>query len=170
MVIRNPYHVPHSHYKKDMLLRYLLLGCVCLTILGCLKEKEIDCSLVLCEAGDSINLELISEGENVISNGTYTLENIEVTGAITEELQVKVFSNTQGATTGYLEISSFDWNTGNYDYTILLGNDFEIDISVTFGVTNYPCCGDRLEIRELTSQNVVIEYRPNSGFFTIILN
>ncbi|WP_194419548.1 hypothetical protein [Muriicola marianensis] len=152
-----------------MALRYFFIGFVCFSLLGCVEEKGIDCSLVLCAAGDSINLELISEGQNVISNETYTLENIEVTGATTEELQIKVFPNTQGATTGYLEISSFDWKAGNYNYTIFLGNDFEVDISVTFGVTDYPCCGDRLEIRELTSQNAIVEYRVNSGIFTIIL-
>ncbi len=153
-----------------MALRHLIIGFVCLTFLGCLEEKDIDCSLVLCAAGDSINLELISEGQNVISNGTYTLENIEVIGATTEELQVKVFSNTQGTTTGYLEISSLNWKPGSYSYTILLGIDFEIDISVTFALTTFPCCGDRLEIRELTSRNAIVAYRENSGFFTVILN
>jgi hypothetical protein len=106
----------------------------------------------------------------VISNGTYTLENIEVTGATTEELLIKVFPDTQGATSGYLQISSFNWKAGTYNYTIFLSNDWEIDISVSFKVTNYPCCGDRLEILELSSRNAFVEYRPNSGFFTIILN
>ncbi|WP_372973907.1 hypothetical protein [Muriicola sp.] len=153
-----------------MALRYLIIGFVWLTFLGCLEEKDIDCSLVLCAAGDSINLELISEGQNVIANGTYTLENIEVTGATTEQLQIKVFPNTHGATIGYLEISSFDWRAGTYMYTVFLGNDFEIDLSVTFKATDYPCCGDRLEIRELSSRNALVEYRENSGFFTVILN
>ncbi len=153
-----------------MAFRNLFIGLICLSLLGCLNEKEIDCSLVLCAAGDSVNLELIADGQNVISNETYTLENIEVRGVTSEELTIRVFPNTQGATSGYLEISSFDWRKGTYDYTVFLGDEWEFDISVTFGVTNYPCCGDRLEIRELTSRNALIEYRTNSAFFTVILN
>ncbi len=151
-------------------LKQLFCGILIFFLLGCIDEKEYDCSMVLCAAGDTINLELISNGENVISNGTYTLENIEVTGATTEDLRIRVFTDTQGATTGYLEISSFDWTRGDYSYSLFLGEDYEIDISVSFSVTSYPCCGDLLRIRELTSQNAVIEYRANSSFFTVILN
>jgi hypothetical protein len=154
-----------------MISRIVIVAFLFTSLFGCTDEKGIDCSLVLCAAGDSINLEIIADGENLISNGTYTSENILVSGNTAEEIKIQVYPDTRGGTTGLLEILSFDWKAGTYTYTVALGNDYEFDLEVTFGVTNYPCCGDRLEIRKLTSNDVFIEeYKTYASFYTIILN
>ncbi|MBT8283493.1 MAG: hypothetical protein KJO86_07130 [Muriicola sp.] len=150
--------------------RIILFTLFCFAIISCSEKNSIDCSLVLCAANDSINLELIADGENVISNGTYTLENIEVSGNSSEELQIRVFPDTQGATTGLLEISNFDWQAGTYNYTISLGTDYEFDLQVTFSTTNDPCCGDRLVITGLSSDDVFTDSETYSSFYTIVLN
>ncbi|MCX2718005.1 hypothetical protein [Lentiprolixibacter aurantiacus] len=131
---------------------------------------NVDCSMVSCAAGDIIRLEFVSNEENVINNGTYTEENITVTGDITEDLDVQVFSETQGATEGLLEINNFDWRPGEYAYTIRLGNDWEIDLEVTFSLSgNDPCCGNRLIITDLSAGAFQLEQTTFSSFYTIIL-
>ncbi|QBA64952.1 hypothetical protein [Muriicola soli] len=150
--------------------RILVVLFFCLSLSSCNEENNIDCSLVLCAANDSINLELIADGENVISNGTYTLENIVVAGNSSEELEIRVFPDTQGATTGLLEISSFDWQAGTYIYTISLDTDYEFNLEVTFSTTNDPCCGDRLVITGLSSDDVFTDAETYSSFYTIVLN
>ena len=137
---------------------------------ACSSNKTVDCSLVLCATGDYINLELIVDGENVISNGMYTEEDITVTGDVQENIQVQVFSNTIGTTSGLLEISNPDWGPEQYSYIVQLGNDWEFTFEVGFTVTNYPCCGDNLEIISLTSNEVTIEHKRYSSFYTVILN
>ncbi|NNJ89311.1 MAG: hypothetical protein HKP53_07900 [Eudoraea sp.] len=150
--------------------RIILFTLISFALISCSEEKNTDCSLVLCAADDSIKLELIADGENVISNGTYSLENIDVSGNSAEEIRIQVFPDTQGATTGLLEISSVDWQAGTYSYTISLGTDYEFDLEVTFGTTSDPCCGDRLTVRMLNSDEVFIEVEAYSSFYTIILN
>lgn len=158
--IVNPHSMP----------RIILLTLLCFAFTSCSEENKIDCSLVLCAANESINLELIADGENVISNGTYTLQNIEVSGNSSEELEIRVFPNTQGSTTGLLEISSFDWQAGTYFYTISLGTDYEFDLEVSFSTTNDSCCGDRLVITGLSSDDVFTDAETHSSFYTIVLN
>ncbi len=151
---------------KKHLFYYLLL----ILGLSCTNETSPDCSLVLCAANDAISLELLVNGENVIANGTYTEENITVTSTPQDNLKVQVFPNTQGTTEGLLEISSFEWERGTYLFTIVLDGDYEFNLEVVFGVTTYPCCGDRLEIRELSSIDAFIAHETYSSFYTVVLN
>jgi hypothetical protein len=145
---------------------FLVLILVC----SCNNEKTEDCSLVLCAAGDAIRLELIYNGENLISNGAYTESNISVIGDAMENLQIRVLPNVQGATSGLLEINNFDWQPGEYAYTVELGDDWVINLSVTFDLTGKDiCCGDRLVITTLSAGNLTVEQLPNSSFYSIIL-
>lgn len=140
------------------------------TLFSC-KEENVDCSLVLCAAGDVINLELILNGENAIANGTYSEENIVVTGDEMENLQIRVFQNTQGASSGLLEISNIDWQAGSYNYNVQLENDREFNIQAQFTLSGSgPCCGNRRQIEELSSPDVTIEKPSNSSFYTVILD
>ncbi|MEZ2415755.1 hypothetical protein ACA086_12375 [Muriicola sp. E247] len=152
------------------MVKYLSLFLILILFFSCNTDKTPDCSLVLCAAGDAIRLELINNGENIISNGTYTESNISISRDESENLRIRVLSDVQGATSGLLELNNFDWQPGEYAYTVELENDWVINLSVTFGLTgNDPCCGDRLEITTLSAGNFTVEQLPNSGFYTIIL-
>ena len=138
-------------------------------LLSC-KDENVDCALVLCAPGEAIRLELINNGANVISNGTYDETNIAVDGDLLENLQIRVLPNVQGATSGLLELNNFDWRPGEYAYTVALGSDWIIDLLVTFGLTgNDPCCGDRLIITDLSAGDFPVERTTYSSFYTIIL-
>lgn len=151
-------------------VKYLSHCLLLILILSCNPDKSPDCSLVLCAAGDAISLELINNGENLISNGTYTESNISISGDVTENLRIRVLPNVQGATSGLLELNNFDWQPGEYAYTVELENDWVINLSVAFGVTaRDSCCGDRLVITTLSAGNFTVERLPNSSFYTIIL-
>lgn len=153
-----------------MYYRKFLFVLVALTFLFSCKNETVDCSLVLCAAGDAIRLELIENGENVITNGTYTESNITVSGEVMENLQIRVLPNTQGATSGLLEINNFDWQPGQYTYTIQLGNNWIFDVEASFTLTgNDPCCGDRLTLTALSADNFAVERGTYSSFYTIIL-
>ena len=143
---------------------------IVITSLYSCKNESVDCSLVLCAAGDAIRLELIENGENVITNGTYTESNITVSGEVMENLQIRVLSNTHGASSGFLELNNFDWQPGQYTYTIQLGNNWIFDVEASFTRTgNDPCCGDRLTIMALSAGNFAVERGSYSGFYTVIL-
>ena len=152
-----------------MLRKSLIVILVYSILLSC-KDENDDCSLVLCAPGDAIRLELINNDANVISNGTYDETNISVDGDVLENLQIRVLPNVQGATSGLLELNNFDWRPGEYAYTVALGNDWLIDLLVTFGLAgNDPCCGDRIIITRLSAGNFTVEQLPNPSFYTIIL-
>ncbi len=149
--------------------KILILFTVFFTLFSC--EDDPDCSTVLCAAGDSINIEFISNGENVIANRTYTADNILVTGDLVENLNVQVRDNVQGGTTtGLLELSNFEWQPGQYNYSVRLGTDWVIDIVVTFSLSeDFACCGRRLILTDLSAGDFSVERTTFSSFYTIIL-
>ena len=152
------------------MFKRILIAFVILAFLLSCKNESVDCSLVLCAAGDAIRLELIENGENVISNGTYTGSNITVSGEVMENLQIRVLPNTQGATSGLLELNNFDWQPGQYTYTIQLDNNWIFDVEASFTRSgNDPCCGDRLTLTTLSAGDFAVERGTYSSFFTIIL-
>lgn len=60
--------------------KLILSAFILLFVSSCKIDDGLDCSLVDCAAGQVISLEFLnSEGTNLISNGTYSLEDIEVT-------------------------------------------------------------------------------------------
>lgn len=150
---------------KFILFFVLLLYCT-----GCSDSKEADCSSVLCVADETISLEILLDGENVLADGTYTVEDISVTGKTQEPLSIQVVTDIQGGPRALLLIDSPDWTPGEYFYTIQLGEDWTIPVAVLFTEpkSNDPCCGDRLEILNLVSSEFPTE--NNLSYYTLTLN
>ncbi len=127
--------------------------------------------MVLCVAGEAINLEFLSNGENLIANRTYTANNILITGDLVESLNIRVLDNVGGGTTtGLLELNNFEWQPGQYNYSVRLGDEWVIDIEVTFSLSeDFPCCGRHLIITDLNAGDFTVERTTYSSFYTVVL-
>jgi hypothetical protein len=147
--------------------RILSTLCLVLFCLSSCEESSTDCSLVLCAGDEPIRLELIINGENALANGTYTPDDISVSGDAGEQATILILTGLQGATEALLEISDPEWDPGNCDLTLQLGTDRTVELTAEFGASEGPCCGGFLILENVSSP--AIEVLDNAGFFTMIL-
>jgi hypothetical protein len=147
----------------------LVLFAVAALFVACSGSDDEDCSLVLCEANEIIRLEFLANGTNPLSDGTYSRADVSIIGKTPEPLEVAIRTEVSGASGALLEIISPDWIPGEYFYTVTLGDDWSVPIEVRFtrSKSNDPCCGDRLEILSLESDEYQVEGKI--GFYTVIL-
>lgn len=150
---------------KKFIIPFLLLF-----LLACDTSDEPDCSLVLCAGNQPVYLEILLDDENAIANGTYSMENIKIEGDSLEGLQVRVLTDICCETPALIQLFSFDWESGEYVYTLSLGqyHSFDIEVVLERSSSNDPCCGNQLMVSNVTSTEVIIQ--DNDGYFTISLN
>lgn len=132
-------------------------------------STSVDCSTVLCVGPLSIRLEVLSNNDNVFADGTYTLEDVTITGPDSDDLEVTVQTGLQGSTSALLTFRNVNWTKGSFDYTIDLGNTESFEISgdfVEMGSAS-DCCGIRLEVENPSAQGATVEESPSYLIITL---
>ena len=149
--------------------KQILLSILALFTMACSDSNDEDCSLVLCAANEIIRLEFLVDGNNPLSDETYSIDEVTVDGKTMESLEVTIRTNAEGSSGALLEIISPDWDPGTYFYTVALGADWSVPIEVRFtnSKSNDACCGERLEILGLESSDYPVE--DQIGFYSVIL-
>jgi hypothetical protein len=154
-------------YSFTNVLRVMFLG---LLLGGCSGETAEDCSLVLCAGNESVYLEIILEGNNVLSAPDYLPSEISITANGAQSLpEIQLLTELIGASEALLELHNYDWAAGaTYSYFLELGNDYRIPLSISFARSGTGCCGGSLRISELNSPNFTVEKQPG-GFYRLVL-
>lgn len=137
---------------------------------GCTGETSVDCSLVLCVGNEPVYLELLLNGDNLLSGTDYLPSEITISGKggiSTPELQL--LTGLEGASEAFIELRDDNWSGGaSYEYLLELGADWRIPLEITFDKSRGGCCGGSLRILALNSSEFLIEKQPG-GFYRIIL-
>ena len=142
--------------------------CLSIFMLAC-GEEAVDCSLVLCRGNETIRLELIRDGSNVLADGTYTENEILITGDLGETGTIRILSGLQGGTEALLEIEDPEWDPGmDYSFQMHLGSEPAIGFDAEFGISEGECCGGFRIFENVTSSDVQV--RENPGYVTLILD
>jgi hypothetical protein len=132
-----------------MRVKTYLTGLLSIFLLQC-DNTRVDCATVSCIA-QSLAIELVdADGTNLIENGTYPIENIEV---LKDENQVNQNSSDRAI---FILLSG---QRGNNTYQIVLGNS-EVDILVLDLIqtgSDEGCCGPAFSINNATYNGRVIE-------------
>jgi len=161
--------IPIMANRMVSVKKYVILSLAALLFIACSDNDDEDCSLVLCAANEIIRLEFLADGSNPLSDGTYSPEEVSVNGKTMEPLEVVIRTDMAGTTSALLEIYSPDWEPGTYSYTVGLGEDWTVPFEVRFtkSKSTDPCCGERLEILNLDSDNYPVEGKI--GYYTVVL-
>lgn len=110
--------------------------------LGC-EENKIDCSTITCLGAPTFLFEILSDGENVIENGTYPIETISIVGtdSSTFILKIQTWHTGDGEKTGVV-VDNQNWEPKLYDINLNLASDFSIPIEIDMGLSEAEsCCG-----------------------------
>ena len=164
-----PFQIRHLHIDfvgmryKSFYFLFFVLACSCTDELS-----RPDCSLVLCATNETIQLEILQNGTNILASGGITTEDVTVTSSSEEQVWHAVYNNTHCAVESLLTISLFAQRAAPYSYSIDIQSSIIFDIEVVYELSGEdPCCGQRLLIRELTSMDVAVTAMP--GHFRIEL-
>ena len=137
---------------------------------SCTGETSVDCSLVLCAGNEPVYIEILLDGENLLSGTEYLPSDITISGQVgisTPELQL--LTGLIGATEAFIELRDANWTGGaSYEYLLELGSDWRIPLEITFDKSRGGCCGGSLRILALNSSEFLIEKQPG-GFYRLIL-
>ncbi|WP_445381310.1 hypothetical protein [Robiginitalea sp. IMCC43444] len=151
--------------KKQLILIFTLL-----IILSC-DENRIDCSTVLCAGPPVFFFELNSNGENVLENDTYTLDNISVTG--TDEaslvLEIRPIQTVSGEVAS-LVLNNPSWEPRAYELVLNLGADFSVPLSIDMGLTEVESCCGGIPVVNAISIDGELQSLNGGTFFTVVLN
>ncbi len=146
-----------AHYIAHPLIKNLktklaFLGLTLLFVFSCDNNSRIDCATVVC-AQQLLLIELVNEeGTNLITNETYSLENIVVSK---DDIQVNDSGNSSTETI-IIFISGME---GSSTYEVFL-NDSETDILVLNLRKNSPgsdCCSPPFTIEKATYNETDLE-------------
>lgn len=156
---------------KKIRFHFLLAGpaglfALMLLLAGCGDDDRPDCAAVLCVADETIQLEFLMDGKNPLADGTYEESDIAVSGKTEEPIDFALLPGSPVL----LSVNSPEWEPGEYFYTIELGADWSVPVSVRFTKpkSNDPCCEDPLEILNLESAGFRTEKRIS--YYTVFLN
>lgn len=150
--------------KRAFLISLVLLATSCTN-----DSNRPDCSLVLCAANDPIQLEVIQDGMNIFVSGDITTEDVIITGTREEEVSHTVSNSVQGTVEALLTITQFGLYEDDYIYSIQIDTSILFDLQVTYRLSDRdPCCGQRLLIREVTSDDVIVT--EMQGHYRVLLD
>lgn len=150
--------------------KYLLL-LLCFGFATSCEESTVDCSAVTCLGTPIFLFEILSDGENVIENGTYTLETISVDGTDSNSfiLDIETWQTGSGEKTGIL-IENKNWEPKVYDLNLNLASDSTIPIQLDIDLSEAEgCCGGIPRVSAVFI-NGEIQSPNNRTFFTIEIN
>jgi len=115
--------------------------------------------------------EILNDGENVIENGTYTIEAISINGTDEDSftLDIRTWQTGSSEITGVF-MNNESWAPQTYEMMLNLGTEFSIPIDIRIGLTEAEsCCGGIAVVDEIT-----IDGEPqslnNGTLFTITLD
>ena len=148
--------------------RIFLWLCLAIFMFAC-GDEAVDCSLVMCRGNETIRLELIRNGSNVLADGTYTENEILIIGDLGETGTIRILSGLQGGTEALLDIDDPQWDPGmDYSFQMQLGTEPAIGFTAEFGISEGECCGGFRIFENITSPDVQVQENP--GYFTLILD
>jgi hypothetical protein len=139
-------------------------------LLSC-NDDAIDCSTVLCAGPPVFFFKILNNGEDVIENGSYSIESISISGTDEDSfiLEIRTWQTSSEEITGVF-INNESWMPQTYEMTLSLGTDFSIPIDIEIGLTEAEsCCGGIAVV-----DGIVIDGEPQSlndgTLFTIAVN
>ncbi len=129
-------------------------------IFNCESLQKEDCSTVLCVGNFSVlYLELIDESteENILEE-RYSIADIQ----LVDDTEVALVIDSTSFPVTTLQLRNDDWTVGTYQYTLLIGNDFEIPIEIDLALSGGSgCCSNILIAERLNINNQNIS-EPNN--------
>lgn len=154
-----------------MTLRFFF-QCVILlfTVISC--DINDECATVLCAGDPVIGIEVLSNGDNVFVDQTFTIQDIMVGGtdAADFNLQIERIQNNAGEETQLLVVRNSRWGAQTYDLTLSFGSDttaqmqLQIDRSEPGG-----CCGGVAFLEEITINGNRPQRNAEIGFYILNL-
>ncbi len=145
-----------------LLLFALLLSC---------NDDELDCSAVLCVGPPVLLIEILEDGENVIENDTYSIEDISISGTDQETfiLEIRTWTSLEEITG--LFVNNQEWLPQVYELTLNLGTDFSIPMTIDIERSaSGGCCGGIPRIDEITVNGESQDIGNGGSSFTINLD
>ncbi|NKI31774.1 hypothetical protein [Croceivirga thetidis] len=145
-------------------IKSLFLGlCLLLCLAGCKNENEEDFILeCACDPFSSVSFQVTSDDFNVFENGTYTLEDVTITGSDIEdfELTLQDIEIQYGSTTEtILTLKSTDWQPQDYALQLNIGNEYSADLDLNIVLSTGECCAG-LPTPESISIDGIIQENP----------
>lgn len=146
-----------------MLLKYLVASFIFLCATCC---PEDDCEAVLCEGPPDLSFEVLAENENVFINGTYSLEDISITGDGSDEVMISLANSA--VPNSVLVLINPNWTPESYQYELNFSDDAVVTLNVE--IINSPsggCCGGIPRLEALQINGIA---QSTNGGYTIILD
>ncbi len=144
---------------------------VLLLYLSC-ETEDVDCSTAVCAGPPVIGFEILLDGENVFLNETFTIEDVRLIGATTNDFEVFLssFDSEEENSTLFLGLRSFRAN--DFEFAIGFGNDFTVDLLIETELSSSGgCCGGTPFLTAIQIDGEDQELADNFAFsFTVNLN
>lgn len=160
--------IGYCHLLIKQLMNKLLILFSFLFLFNCDNLKTEDCSTVLCVADFSVlYLELIevNTNDNILANESYSIADIK----IQDDSSVTLAIDSTSFEVTTLRLRNDEWTVGMYEYTLLIGDDFEIPIEIDLALSGgQGCCSNILVAERLNINNMNIS-QPNSILFRVQL-
>ncbi len=146
----------------------IALLCLFVLLFSCDLDGT-ECNVNLCAGPPTIIFEVISNGENVIENGTYDIEDILIEGDDSDRFDLSIGAfQTSGGEITTLELDNSNWSARSYDITLNFGSDFSAQIELVTATPEDECCEGIPFLREISIDGNTISL--GSEPFRITLN
>ncbi|HEA20093.1 hypothetical protein LCGC14_0559670 [marine sediment metagenome] len=129
-------------------------------------NRELDCSTALCQANfAALYVEFIDRenDENVLDNGTYTINDIDLEGSESVNFEIDNTLDKQ-----YLVITDSIWEIGSYEYSLTIGNTNEFKFVLNLERSGGEgCCSNILIAKtlEVNGDSKEVEFDPIISVF-----
>ena len=140
-------------------MRLQLIFLICLTLISCNKDKDEDCSTVICLNLDfMINLTDKNTGDNIILTEQFTENDVSIRDVDNEPVEVMILQNKT--------IIIYPDNKNNGNYILTFGDkSIEYSYEITEGADG--CC----DFGNFTNVNVVgYEFNYNENLLEILVD
>ena len=140
--------------------RLISLVLLLLVFFSCDENNLVDCSAVFCAGPSILVFEVLQNGQNVFENELFSKDNITITGDFpsTFEFQIEESSDNDG--TILLFVKKIDWQTGTYDFQLMVDDFKSQELSTSIVLSTGDCCGGIPQISEYTINGTSLE-NPN---------
>ncbi len=151
---------------------FVLISLFCLFFSGCnLGSDEDSCATVLCAGPAQLAFEVQQGMENVFTNGSFSLQDLVLSGEIAADLEVQLATFNTASPNSILVVSNTNWMEGSSSFEFNFPGNEPVLIQVTIQNSEGECCGgipllQSLQIdgtvRELNGSPLIIGLTPNS--------
>ncbi len=146
---------------------YALLG---LFLLFSCDSTSTDCSAVSCLGPPVFNFEVLLNNENALENGTFTQEDISLTGTDANQFLLDLSSiRTNSGDITTLRLDNANWEPKTYTLQLVFGSEFSVDLQIALRLSQGDCCGG-IPVLEQTTIDNSAQSGNSDGLYSIVLN